>query len=120
MSRQTFSTISTTPGEASLVPRMEGETVPPLPPPSGRNFQLEVRGKKCTLASLLEELYQKSGTLHLWSLVRHIAGILEKSVEDLGTVCVAISPPLCQLRPFAGCYRPACSPEELLTRATQQ
>jgi phosphorylase kinase alpha/beta subunit len=51
----------------------------------GRSFQLEVRGQTCTLSSLLEELYQKSGTLHLWSLVRHIAGILEKTVEDLGT-----------------------------------
>lgn len=51
----------------------------------GRSFELEVRGKKCSLSSLLEELYQKSGTLHLWYLVRHIAGVLEKTVEDLGT-----------------------------------
>ena len=65
-----------------------------LPPASGRSFQLEVRGKVCSLSSLLEELYQKSGTLHLWSLVRHMAGVLEKSVEDLGTVCLFLNLPL--------------------------
>jgi phosphorylase kinase alpha/beta subunit len=51
----------------------------------GRNFQLELNGQQCSLASLLEELYQKAGTLQLWSLVRHMAGVLNKTVEDLGT-----------------------------------
>ena len=35
---------------------------------------------------LLEELYKKAATAHLWSLVRHTAGMLHKRVEDLGPV----------------------------------
>ena len=58
-----------------------------LPPScSGRDYQLEVGGHQCSVGSLLEELYQKTGTFQLWSLVRHMAGALEKTVEDLGTV----------------------------------
>ena len=75
-------------------------------PPSGRSYQLEVRGKVCSLSSLLEELYQKSGTLHLWSLIRHMAGLLEKTVEDLGTVCTACYTHLILIRAPLPCRQP--------------
>ena len=91
MCRQTSLTIFTTHGMYMYMYILWVPTHCNFPPPSsGRNFELDLNGQRCSLASLLEELYQKAGTLQLWSLVRHMAGVLEKTVEDLGTVCMCV------------------------------
>ena len=55
---------------------------------SGRHYTVQIGDHECTIASLLEEVYQKAGISHLWSLVRHTAGMLQKRVEELGSVGV--------------------------------
>ena len=110
---------------------------------SGRNFELLLGQQKCSLVSLLEELYQKSGTLQVWYLVRHMAGLLEKTLEDLGTVggwtvlsiislssslslssssslplLLSPSPPPLSLSPL-GCHRSSSPSEKLLRRPTK-
>lgn len=47
---------------------------------------MRIRGQECTVGILLEELYKKATSCHLWGLVRHTAGMLHKRVEDLGPV----------------------------------
>ena len=47
-------------------------------------------GQECTVEKLLEELYQKAAIANLWSLVRHTAGMLRKSIENLGAVSLAV------------------------------
>lgn len=53
---------------------------------SGPEYTTVVGGQECTVSKLLEELYQKAAFHNLWSLVRHTAGMLRKSVENLGAV----------------------------------
>ena len=55
-------------------------------PCSGPDYTTVVGGQECTVSKLLEELYQKAAIANLWSLVRHTAGMLRKSVENLGAV----------------------------------
>ena len=47
---------------------------------------MTIRQQECTVAILLEELYKKASAFNLWGLVRHVAGMLHKRVEDLGPV----------------------------------
>ena len=119
-----------------LYPAVEELFYYPPPSGSGRDYQLEVGGHQCSVGSLLEELYQKTGTFQLWSLVRHMAGVLEKTVEDLGTVreempsgaaasaCLLCSPltSMLTLSPplYAGSHRSAGASEELLCWAAKQ
>ena len=55
-------------------------------PYSGPDYSTVMGGQECTVSKLLEELYQKAAIHNLWSLVRHTAGMLRKSVENLGAV----------------------------------
>lgn len=47
---------------------------------------MRINSQECTVALLLEELYKRAAAENLWGLVRHIAGMLHKRVEDLGPV----------------------------------
>ena len=58
-------------------------------PCSGPQYKIEIGGQECTVEKLLEELYQKAAIANLWSLVRHTAGMLRKSIENLGAVSPA-------------------------------
>ena len=53
---------------------------------SGKDYTMTIRNQECTVTILLEELYKKVSASNLWGLVRHIAGMLHKRVEDLGPV----------------------------------
>ena len=57
---------------------------------SGPQYKTEIGGQECTVEKLLEELYQKAAIANLWSLVRHTAGMLRKSIENLGAVSLAV------------------------------
>ena len=61
----------------------------PSLPCSGAQYKIEIGGQECTVEKLLEELYQKAAIANLWSLVRHTAGMLRKSIENLGAVSLA-------------------------------
>ena len=56
------------------------------PTDSGKQYTFMLGDQECTVAGLLEELYQKAGISKLWSLVRHAAGMLQKRVDHLGAV----------------------------------
>lgn len=49
---------------------------------------MRIRGQECTVLILLEELYKKAAASDVWGLVRHIAGMLHKSPEELGPVSI--------------------------------
>lgn len=50
---------------------------------SGKTCKVTFEGAAYTVESLLEELYDKVCKTHNWSLVRHVAGMLDKKVEGL-------------------------------------
>lgn len=50
-------------------------------------------GRVVTVRMLLKGLYEKACQQKLWSLVRHVAGILEKRVEDLAKAVVSFAFP---------------------------
>ena len=60
-------------------------------PCSGPQYKVDIGGQECTVEKLLEELYQKASIANLWSLVRHTAGMLRKSIENLGAVSIHVA-----------------------------
>jgi len=53
----------------------------------GPKFDTKLRGvENVTVDSLLQELYEKASHYKIWSLVRHTAGMLGKTVDNLGEV----------------------------------
>ncbi|KAM8899038.1 phosphorylase b kinase regulatory subunit alpha, skeletal muscle isoform 6-T6 [Spinachia spinachia] len=53
----------------------------------GVDWDTQLRGKGCTVRSLLSDLYKKAGELKHWSLIRMISGMLRKKVEELDSAC---------------------------------
>ena len=47
-------------------------------------------GNVYTVETLLEELYDKVCQMHHWSLVRHVAGMLDKKVEGLAQMATEL------------------------------
>eukprot|EP00795_Rhopilema_esculentum_P000411 gene411-10079_t len=53
----------------------------------GPKFDVKLRGMpNSTVELLLQELYEKAGHYKIWSLIRHTAGMLGKTVDNLGEV----------------------------------
>jgi len=57
----------------------------------GYNYDVRLYGiEGCTVLKLISDLYEKACHLKLWSLVRHTAGMLRKTVENLDQVCTEL------------------------------
>ena len=58
---------------------------------SGKDCKISVEGgHSFTVETLLEELYDKVCEIHHWSLVRHVAGMLDKKVEGLAQIATEL------------------------------